>query len=216
MVRFAEFRINNVLITTISFLPWRQIEVSSQGRNIPFLIVGLKIDLRTENSGFISEEEGYKLSQLLGWVSEIHHIYLSLSHTYSHNVYKLIIVCIFTCTPIFILLIAHMTHLYIIVQLTYMYSSKSVNIAVVTAVVVVVVVVAIDDAVSLSLHNWWYVFVLLLLLLMTCHIRATGYVECSSLAQIGLNQVFVEAVRSARAGKNARNSNPKQSKCVIS
>lgn len=38
----------------------------AQCPKIPFLIVGLKVDLRLENSGFISVEEGQKMCKLLG------------------------------------------------------------------------------------------------------------------------------------------------------
>jgi hypothetical protein len=42
------------------------ITCTAQCPDIPFIIVGLKSDLRTENSGFISPEEGHKLCELLG------------------------------------------------------------------------------------------------------------------------------------------------------
>mmetsp|Transcript_35069 Transcript_35069/g.65450 ORF Transcript_35069/g.65450 Transcript_35069/m.65450 type:complete len:186 (+) Transcript_35069:9-566(+) len=41
-------------------------EVSTQCPGVPFIIVGLKADLRTENCGYVTPEEGHKLGQMLG------------------------------------------------------------------------------------------------------------------------------------------------------
>jgi hypothetical protein len=66
---------------------------------------------------------------------------------------------------------------------------------------------------------------MMMILSVSCHLvcmcvyvcSATDYVECSSLSQIGLDEVFIAAVRGVHGDKKARSStSTKQSKCIIS